>query len=80
MASPPATEPVKQTLSTLPEEMTAAVWSWDSTMCWNTAFGRPAWSKAFWKRSATSSVWSECFSTTALPAISAGITELTVVR
>jgi hypothetical protein len=43
------------------------------------ASGSPALSKAIWKRSATSSVWAACLSTTALPAMSAGMIELTAV-
>ena len=42
--------------------------------------GRPAASKASAKRSAHSGVCAECFSTTALPAISAGTTLFTAIR
>jgi hypothetical protein len=80
IARPPATEPVKLMWSIVPEPSSVSVWPWFSTMFWNRPLGRPALSKAAWKRSPTSSVWAACFRITALPAISAGTMVLTAVR
>ena len=80
IALPPATEPVKHTMLARPPAMISPTWGWLSTRCWNTPFGSFARSNACWNRSATSSVEAACFSTTVLPAISAGMTELTAVR
>ena len=51
-----------------------------STRFWNSPSGRPAKSKARWKRSPTNNVCAACLRITALPAISAGTIELTAVR
>ncbi|MNN18120.1 hypothetical protein D3C81_1313250 [compost metagenome] len=79
-AWPPATEPVKLTCWMRPEPISVAVCSWSSTRLWNSPAGNLARWKASAKRSPTSSVWLACLSSTALPAISAGITEFTAVR
>ena len=47
---------------------------------WNRPFGSPARSIAIWKRSPASSVCDACFSSTALPAMSAGTMVLMAVR
>jgi len=80
IARPPATEPVKLQWSTLPDASSLSVCPWLMTRFWNRPFGRPALSKAAWKRSPTSSVCAACLRITALPAISAGTMVLTAVR
>ena len=79
-AWPPGTEPVKETKSTPSPAISLAVAPWDRCRCRNRPAGRPAASNASAKRSAHKGVWCECLSSTALPAASAGTTELTAVR
>ena len=80
MLAPPGTEPVKATKSTSSEAMILAVASWDRCSTWNTPSGRPASAKASAMRSPQRGVWLACFRMTVLPAMIAGMIELTAVR
>ena len=77
---PAGTEPVKATKATSGAAITFAVSSWVKCKNWKTPSGSPARSKASTIRSAQRGVWPECFRITALPAMIAGITELTAVK
>ena len=79
-ARPPATDPVKATKSTRGSRMTRSVSACSRCSTVNTPAGRPAAAKHSAKRSPHSGVCAECFSTTALPASSAGTTLLTAIR
>ncbi len=80
MLAPPGTEPVKATKSTSGDPMILAVASCVRCSTWKTPSGRPASAKASAMRSPHRGVWLECFRITALPAMIAGMIELTAVR
>jgi acyl-CoA reductase-like NAD-dependent aldehyde dehydrogenase len=79
-ALPPATEPVKETKETSGCCTARAVSAGERWCTWTRSRGKPAACRVDTKRSPDKGVCGEGLSSTALPAIRAGRTELTEVR
>ncbi len=78
ISRPPRTLPVKLMKSKPRSAISSAVVAWSRKRLLKRPSGR--WAKAWARRSPASGVWLACFSTTALPAISAGTMVLIAVR